>query len=217
MTAQRRLAAAPTSPAPPTTKRRPQPRRVAGPSFELDQSKFRAPDLRSGMVHRSRVVDRLRASRGHRVVSITAPPGYGKTTVLAQWAKRDRRAFAWVSLDEHDNDPAVLLTYVAEAVHRTEPIDPGVFDALASPGTAAAITAVSRLGASLEGRTAPVVVVLDDLHLVSPSDCVDAVLRLADHLPEGSQMALVSRTDTMTPFRRAPCRTLARQRTADHA
>jgi LuxR family maltose regulon positive regulatory protein len=184
------------------TKRTPKQRRVAGPFFELDQSKFRAPDLRSGMVHRDRVVHRLRASRGHRVVSITAPPGYGKTTVLAQWARRDRRAFAWVSLDERDNDPSVLLTYVAAAVHRTEAIDPGVFDALASPGLAAAITAVSRLGGSLQARSAPVVLVLDDLHLVSRRDCVDAVLRLAEHLPEGSQMALVSRGEKPLPLGR---------------
>ena len=67
------------------------------------------------------------------VVSVVAPAGYGKTTLLSQWAERDRRAFAWVSVDEADNDPKVLLTYIAEALDAVEPISGRVFEALASP------------------------------------------------------------------------------------
>jgi LuxR family maltose regulon positive regulatory protein len=67
------------------------------------------------------------------VVSVVAPGGYGKTTLLSQWAERDGRAFAWVSVDEADNDPKVLLSYVAEALDAIEPIGQRVFDALASP------------------------------------------------------------------------------------
>ena len=50
------------------------------------------------------------------IVSVVAPAGYGKTTLLSQWAERNGQAFAWVSVDEADNDPKVLLTYVAEAL-----------------------------------------------------------------------------------------------------
>ena len=52
------------------------------------------------------------------IVSVVAPSGYGKTTLLAQWAARDGRAFAWVSVHERDNDPKVLLSYVAAALDR---------------------------------------------------------------------------------------------------
>ena len=59
-------------------------------------------------------------------------PGYGKTTLLSQWAESNGQAFAWVSVDEADNDPKVLLSYVAEALDAVEPIGERVFDALAS-------------------------------------------------------------------------------------
>ena len=60
---------------------------------------------------------------------MVAPAGYGKTTVLAQWAERNGQAFAWVSVDEADNDPKVLLTYVAKALDAVEPVGERVFDA----------------------------------------------------------------------------------------
>lgn len=64
-------------------------------------------------------------------------PGYGKTTLLSQWAERNGQAFACVSVDETDNDPKMLLSCVAEALDRVEPIAGRVFEALASPGRTA--------------------------------------------------------------------------------
>jgi LuxR family maltose regulon positive regulatory protein len=86
-------------------------------------------------VRRSPLIERL--ARGHPppIVSVTAPAGYGKTTLLSQWAERNAGSFAWVSADEGDNDPKVLLTYIAEALDAVEPISSRVFDALASPGS----------------------------------------------------------------------------------
>jgi hypothetical protein len=95
----------------------------AGPSpvFDLVASKLRRPLVRRGTVHRSILIERLRRDDRCPIVSVVAPPGYGKTTVLAQWAERNGQSFAWVSVDERDNDPKVLLTYVAEALNRVEP------------------------------------------------------------------------------------------------
>jgi len=81
-----------------------------------------------------------------RIVSVVAPPGYGKTTLLSQWAERAGHAFAWVSLDEEDNDPKVLLTYVAEALDAVQPVGERVFDALASPVSSVPGSVVPRLG-----------------------------------------------------------------------
>ncbi len=88
-------------------------------------------------------------------MSVVAPAGYGKTTLLAQWAERNGQAFAWVSLDERDNDPKVLLTYVAEALDAVEPISKQVFDALASPGSSVPGSVVPRLGAALASTWSP--------------------------------------------------------------
>jgi LuxR family maltose regulon positive regulatory protein len=63
---------------------------------------------------------------------VSAGPGWGKTTLLGQWASRAQRPFAWVDVDQKDNDPIVLLTYVAAALDRVSPLDASVFDALCS-------------------------------------------------------------------------------------
>src|SRR5262245_32013968 len=83
---------------------------TVGPAFELLMSKLSAPRLRSEAIGRPAVVERLRSATGPSVVAVVAPAGYGKTSLLAEWAQRNGQAFAWVSLDEQDNDPKVFLT-----------------------------------------------------------------------------------------------------------
>jgi LuxR family transcriptional regulator, maltose regulon positive regulatory protein len=120
--------------------RRPGPRRAADwLTFEFAASKLRRPVARPGSVLRPTLIDWLRQGGSFPVISVVAPAGYGKTTLLSQWAERNGQAFAWVSLDERDNDPKVLLTYIAEALDAVEPIDERVFDAPASPGSSAEI------------------------------------------------------------------------------
>jgi LuxR family maltose regulon positive regulatory protein len=97
---------------------------------------------------------------------------------------------AWVAVDRHDNDPAVLLTYLAVALDRIRPLDPAVFAALASPGTAAAR---SGLVAAVSAMADPVCLVLDHVELLTNQQCLDDVAELALCLPAGSQLALASR------------------------
>ena len=126
--------------------------------------------------------------------TLTAPAGYGKTTVLAQWAARDSRPFAWISVDERDNDPLVLLRHVALALNGIERIAPRVLDALAVPGSSIWTSAVPRLGSALAAFGEPVVLVLDDTHLLRSREGFDAVWTLAQHAPEGSLLVLAGRT-----------------------
>ena len=121
--------------------------------------------------------------------------GYGKTTLLSQWAERNGRAFAWVSVDKGDNDPKVLLSYVAAALDAVEPIDERVFDALASPVSSVAGSVVPRLGRAFSLMTSPVVLVVDDVHVLGNSECRAALSVLADHVPDGSRLALAGRAD----------------------
>ena len=126
---------------------------------------------------------------------MVAPAGYGKTTVLSQWAERNGQSFAWVSVDEPDNDPKVLLSYVAEALDAVEPIDGRVFDALASPVSSVPGSVVPRLGAAFSSMTSPVVLVLDDVHALHNSECRAALSVLADHVPGGSRLVLAGRAE----------------------
>ena len=89
-------------------RKRGAPKAAVNLPFDVVESKLHVPVLRPGVVSRTALVNRLRVTTDSPVVAVTAPAGYGKTTLLAQWAARDKRAFAWVSIDERDNDPVVL-------------------------------------------------------------------------------------------------------------
>ena len=167
-------------------------------SFELVESKLHPPPPRPGIVARTALVDRLLAADAAPVISVAAPAGYGKTTLLAEWAQRRGRV-GWVAVDQHDNDPAVLLTYLAVAVDRVEPIDPAVFQALTAPGASLAATVVPRLAAALSAMRQPVALVLDHVELLANVACLDAVAELAVQLPAGSQLALGSRARPPLP------------------
>src|SRR5215213_7781311 len=170
-----------------------------GSSLELVESKLHPPPARPGIVARTRLVDRLLASDAVPVVCVVAPVGYGKTTRLAQWAEREPRPVAWISVDQRDNDPAVLLTYLGVALDRVEPIDPRVVQALAGPGVSI-VGAVSRLAAAMAAMTRPVALVLDHVELLDTRQCLDAVAELAAQLPPGSQLLLASRARPLLPL-----------------
>jgi LuxR family maltose regulon positive regulatory protein len=169
-------------------------------AFELLESKLRPPQGRVGTVSRGTLISALESSRAAPVVFASAGPGWGKTTLLAQWAEHSERPFAWVGVDENDNDPIVLLTYVAVALDRVARLDPRVFDSLGSPGVSVEASVVPRLGAALATIGQPVVLVLDDLHLVDNPAALDAVATLARHVPEGSQLALSARGEPALPL-----------------
>jgi len=145
------------------------------------------------------LVDWLLASGGMPVVSVVAPPGYGKTTLLAQWAERADGRVAWVNVDRRDNDPAVLLTYIAAGLDRIEPIEPAALRALGSPGLSSVAAMVSRLASAVSVMTRPVVLVLDHAEVLENQQCLDAVAELAMHLPAGSQIAFASRSRPSLP------------------
>jgi LuxR family maltose regulon positive regulatory protein len=166
-------------------------RAPAPTAFELTESKLRPPAPRPGIVRRTALVDRLAGGPPTPVISVVAPAGYGKTTLLAQWAERRAPRVAWVSVDERDNDPAVLLAHVVAAVDRVEPIDPDVYRALAA--ASAAVTVPRRLMTAIAGMDRPVALVLDNLEALTNPECRDAVAHLALGLPPGSQLALGSR------------------------
>ena len=167
----------------------------ARPVFDVLVGKLRIPPTRPGAVHRTSLIERLTREVSRPVVSVVAPAGYGKTTLLAQWAERSRQAVAWVSVDELDNDPKVLLTYVAEALNAVEPVGERVFDALASPASSVPGSVVPRLGSAFASMISPVMLMLDDVHLLRNAECRAALSVLADHVPGGSQLVLAGRTE----------------------
>jgi LuxR family maltose regulon positive regulatory protein len=163
--------------------------------FDLVAAKLRRPRARPGTVRRSSLIERLAQDERRPIVSVVAPAGYGKTTLLSQWAESNGQAIAWVSVDRADNDPKVLLRYVAEALDALEPVGERVFDALASPASSVPGSVVPRLCSAFSAMISPVVLVLDDVHVLHNRECQAALSVLADHVPDGSRLVLAGRSD----------------------
>ena len=176
--------------------------RLLASGFPVLETKLVPPPPRIGLLRRNALVDRLAASSDVPVVALVAPAGYGKSTLLAQWAESDPRHFAWLSIDERDNDPSVLLAYIAFALGGTSSLGPDVAEALASPGPSVWAVAVPRLGAALAAQSPPFVLVLDDVDRLTESDPADMLVALASHLHGGSQFVLAGRTPGRLPLPR---------------
>ena len=183
----------------------------------LVATKFHVP--RAGFVPRPRLLARLAEGVGCGMTMVCTPAGFGKTTVLADWARRSHRRAAWLSLDAGDNDPARFWRYVAAALERVRPgIDAPVVALLRGsrqPLLEAAATAVINQLTSVPGE-GEVVLVLDDYHLVEATPVHESVAFLLDRLPPGLRLVLASRADPPLPLARLRARgQLAELRAAD--
>ena len=167
--------------------------------FALPESKFQPPVARPGIVARTALVEQLVATRAP-VIAVAAPPGYGKTTLMAQWAERTGSRVAWLSCDDGDNDPVVLLSALAVALDRIGPVDPAIFSALASSG--ADITMIPRFVSAVASVPPPVTVILDHAEAVTNKRCLNTIAEFALRLPPGWQLALASRTAVPLPAAR---------------
>src|SRR3954469_11873693 len=166
---------------------------VRAVGFVPAEANLGAPVADETLVPRGEIIDRLLDAGHLPVVVMTGPPGYGKTVAAQQWSREDPRPFAWLSLDDSDNDPVVLLTYLMLALQRLEPVDAGILALLAEDGGAIRDIALPRFGRMLRNRTHPFVMVLDDADALTSPEATEVVEVILRHLPEGSQLAIVGR------------------------
>jgi LuxR family transcriptional regulator, maltose regulon positive regulatory protein len=168
-------------------------------------------------VVRERLIRGLSQACDAPVVLIVAPAGYGKTTLLSQWARHDSRPFAVVALRPADNDPCHLLESIARALSRVAAVEDEVFIALSRPGGAHAAAVLAPLGRSLAG-CGPSVLALDDVAAITAPEAIAVLGELADLVPAGSQLALASRSEPELPVGRWRAqRRLVEQRSRDLA
>jgi len=159
------------------------------------------PTLRPGVVERHDLVSRLRASSPASLVVIRAPAGYGKSMAVALWEQEDPRPFAWVGLDRLDDDPVHLLQHVAAAVDRAAPVPDQLHALLAAPGRSVADELVPALLDHLD-QVEPLVLVVDDVHVLDAVEAQAALVLLADGLGREVQLVLVSRSAVPVPLAR---------------
>jgi len=157
-------------------------------------AKFCVPPPRAGAVSRGGLIGAARSS-GCRVVAVTAPAGYGKSTFLAQWAAAEDRHVAWVCLDRFDDDPAVLLSSLAAACCRAGLAGRDLIGDVSGPGVPVLDRAAPRLAAELRASAVPFVFMLDDLHELRSPACHDVLGVVLAAIPGGSQLAAAGRSE----------------------
>ncbi len=155
----------------------------------------------AGLVERPRLLERLDRSSAPLVL-LNAPSGYGKSILLAQWAVRDSRPFASLTLGDAHNDPILLLEWVLDALDRIEPLPAGVGAALSGTNPDIVRAVLPRLAEALALRRRGAVLVIDELeHLESPRSLA-VIATLAEHARAGTQIAVAGRVDPALPLAR---------------
>ena len=189
---------------------------MAGPLLE---TKLHIPRWRRSLVARPRLSERLRRGAESALTLVSAPAGFGKTTLLAEWlavAAADGRSVAWLSLDQRDNDPALFWTYLVAALNTGVPaVGAGGLLLLQRPQPPNEAGLVALLN-DLDAISNDVVLVLDDYHVIDARDVQDGMAFLLEHLPPQIHLVIASRTDPALPLARLRGRgELAEIRAAD--
>jgi LuxR family maltose regulon positive regulatory protein len=171
----------------------------------LIETKLHPPAVRKEWVERPELIERL-ADAEVKLTLVAAPPGFGKTTLVAQWrcSPVNHRPFAWVSLDRADNDPVRLWWHVVSSLHLACPkFDAekvlGLLRGQAPDFAEAVLPVLVNELASLPDR---VVLVLDDYHLLRKPACHEQVALLLGHLPPCVQVVIATRADPPLPLAR---------------
>jgi LuxR family transcriptional regulator, maltose regulon positive regulatory protein len=158
---------------------------------------------------RPNAVSRLRLLEGlHRKLTlISAPAGFGKTTLVGEWLARGPRPAAWLSLDEGENDPARFLTYFVAALQTiAATIGEGVLSALQSPQPPPPEAILTALLNDLTTIQDPFVLVLDDYHVIAARPVDQALTYLVEHLPPQMHLVVATREDPVLPLARLRAR-----------
>ncbi|MCH8093838.1 MAG: tetratricopeptide repeat protein [Chloroflexi bacterium] len=166
-------------------------------------TKLYIPSARPQVVSRPRLIDRLTEGLTCKLIVVSAPAGYGKTTLLSQWVGRNEFPAAWVSLDESDNDPQRFLTYVVSALQTIEAnMGAGALSLLQSPQPLPTESILNSLINEVAETAQDFILVLDDYHLIEARPIHDALAFLLDRLPPQMHLVMASRTDPPLPLAR---------------
>ena len=167
----------------------------------LLMTKVHPPPRRDQTVARDRLIERLRADAGTKLTVVAAPAGYGKTTLLGAWRELEEatRPVAWVTLDEDDNDPVVLWSYIVEALRRACPS----LELRVSPDRVGAARIVDLVLPELVNELAilgDVALILDDFDRLSNGPARDSIAWFVDHAPSTFQLVLATRSEPGLPI-----------------
>lgn len=165
-------------------------------STPIIATKFYIPAPRSQSAHRRRLTDRLNMGLHRKLTLISAPAGYGKTTLVCEWLAECRRPIAWLSLEQGDNELTRFITYLISAFQTIkEKIGESVLAVLQSPQPTPTESILTALINQLAAIPSPFILVLDDYHTASSKEVDEVISFLLDHLPKQMHLVITTRED----------------------
>jgi LuxR family maltose regulon positive regulatory protein len=176
-------------------------------AMPLLQTKLYVPPVRPEFVPRPRLVERLSLEPRRRLTLVSAPAGFGKTTLVAEWLSDAEHPVAWLSLDEEDNDPVRFFTYLVAAV---QTVDPNIGQAaqalLQAPQPPPLEPLLASLINDIAATPCPFVLVLDDYHLIHTLPIHQQIAFLLEHQPPPMHLVIATREDPPLPLSRLRAR-----------
>ncbi len=170
-------------------------------------TKLYIPPPRPTVVVRTRLIERLNEGLHRKLTLVSAPAGFGKTTLVSEWVKEIERPIAWLSLDEEDNDSTRFLIYFIAALQTIVPtIGEGVLAVLQSPQPALTESILTALLNEINTIADTFVLVLEDYHVIDAKPVENALTFLLEHLPPQMHLVITTRDDPQLPVARLRAR-----------
>ena len=175
----------------------------------LLQTKLFAPPLRPLAITRPHLIHKLNTGLNGKLTLVSAPAGFGKTTLVSSWLRQCERPFTWLSLDKDDNEPNRFLTYLLSALQKIEgKVGQTAVSLLQSAQVPPAETILALLINDLANLAQPLILVLDDYHTIHNLDIHKALTFLLDNAPPQLHLTITSREDPPLPLHRLRSRGL---------
>ena len=170
-------------------------------------TKLYIPQPRPGIVRRPRLIERLNDGLQRKLTLISAPAGFGKTTLVSEGVAGCGRPVAWLSLDEGDNDPTRFLTYLVAALQTIlANIGAGLLGVLQSPQPPPIESILTALLNEITAVPDNFILVLDDYHVIDSKPVDEALGFLLEHLPPQMHLVIATREDPDLPLARLRAR-----------
>jgi LuxR family transcriptional regulator, maltose regulon positive regulatory protein len=167
-------------------------------------TRLRPPNVRTSIIHRARLFERIDSSDA-KLILIAAPAGFGKSTLVVDWLRSRRARYAWLSIEESDNEPLRFLQYLIAALRTVEPkLGEDVLPVLKGTSPPSSATILTHLLNELAGiaRAEPLYLVLDDYYFIENRDIHQSLDLLTDHLPQNMRIIISTRVDPPLPLHR---------------
>ena len=197
-----------------------RPATTVPPARSLLETKLYAPKPQARLVARPQLTDRLDRGAASKLTLISAPAGFGKTTLLAEWLASSgsaERSFGWLSLDEADDEPTTFWMYLVSSLQRALPsVGADALRLLQAPQPSPINEILTMVLNELGQVSDDVVLVLDDYQAVTASEIQAGMTFLLEHLPAHAHLVIATRADPALPLARMRARgELAEIRAAD--